>query len=246
MKKILLILLFIAVGSLSAVKIPRLQGRVNDYANILSSRETAELEKMLIANENATSTEIVVLTVKSLDGEPLETYSMKVAEAWKIGKKEFDNGLLLLIAMEERAIRIEVGYGLEAIITDMKSGYIIRNYLAPYFQKGQFYNGIYESLKVLTSITANEFDISEEELARYQKEQTKSEKGHIPVGVIIFILFIVLSSARRGRGGLLPMILLGSAMRGSGRSGFGGSSGGFGGFSGGGGNFGGGGASGGW
>lgn len=247
MKKILLVFLTFLSLSLWADSIPKLRGRINDYANILSSREIAELEKMLIANENATSVEIVVLTVKSLDGEPLETYSMKVAEAWKIGKKEFDNGLLMLIAMKEREIRLEVGYGLESILTDMKSGYIIRTYLAPYFQKGQFFQGIQESLKVITAITANEFEISAEELAKYQKEQNQANKEHIPVGVIIFIIFIVLSSLRRGRGGLLPMILLGSALRGSSRGGgFGGSSGGFGGFSGGGGSFGGGGASGRW
>jgi len=246
MKKIVLIISLILFSyTLFSAQVPALRGRINDYANILSSRETAKLEKMLIENENATSVEIVVLTIKSLDGEPIETYSMKAAEKWKIGKKEFDNGLLMVIAMQERSIRLEVGYGLESVITDLKSGYIIRNYLTPYFQQGNYFSGIQSSLQVITGIVANEFEISEEELAAYQKEEQQTKKEHLPIGAIIFILFLVLSSARRGRGGLLPMILLGSAMRGGSRGGFG-SSGRFGGFSGGGGSFGGGGATGSW
>jgi len=244
MKRIILILLIHTISiSLFSLAVPQLKGRINDYANILISGDETNLDNMLRQTEQNTSAQIVLLTIPSLEGENLESYSMKVAEAWQIGQKKYDNGVLLLIAMQEKKIRLEVGYGLEHIITDAKSGYIIRKYIVPEFQKGELYQGIANGLLITSQIISQEFDISEEELAEFQEKQDKSKKPQIPIGFLIFLFMIFFGGlGRRKRGGLLPMLFLGS-MLGGGSSG---RSGGFGGFSGGGGSFGGGGASGGW
>ena len=245
-KLLLLILLVILVCQIFSLNVPKLKGRINDYAGILSSRQQAELESFLASQEAKTSSQIAVLIVSTLNGENLEDYSLKVAEKWKLGQKGFDNGVLLLIALSEKKIRIEVGYGLEHILTDAKSGYIIRNIIVPEFKKGNFYQGILKGLEAIGGLITNEFEITPEQLAKYRESQKKSSAASLPFGLIIFIFFLIISSSRRHRrGGLLPMIFLGSML--GGRGGRSGSDfGGFGGFSGGGGGFGGGGASGGW
>lgn len=250
MKKIFLFIILILIFTqIFALKVPKLMGHVNDYAGILSQHEKNTLERMLISAENKTSSQIVLLTIPSLKGESLEDFSMNVVETWKIGQKEFDNGILLLIAMKERKIRIEVGYGLEHIITDAKSGFIIRNLMLNDFRKGDFLGGLSASIKAVSGLITKDFEITPEQLARYKKMERIGKPAQVPVGFIIFMIMILLSMfGKKGkgrRGGILPLLLLGSMLGGGGRgsSGFGG---GFGGFSGGGGGFGGGGASGGW
>ncbi|MDP8210646.1 MAG: TPM domain-containing protein [Candidatus Stygibacter australis] len=232
----------------AAVKIPDLKMMVNDNANILTSRQESDLEQLLRNTMSATSAEIALLTVIDLSGLTIEDYSMKVVEKWKLGKKDRDNGILLLVSINDRKVRLEVGYGLEDIVTDAKSSYIINTIIVPQFRQGNFYEGIHAGLAAATGLVTSTYEISSEELAKYQQNQARKKKsGGFPVGMIIFILFMILSR-RRGRGGLLPWLFLGSMMGGrggGGRSG-GGFGGGFGGFSGGGGGFGGGGASGGW
>ena len=244
MKKLYLILLLAFIFSLNySLEVPALKGRVNDYANILISGDEANLESLLRQIEENTSSQIALLTITSLQGENLESYSLRVAEQWGLGQKDRDNGILLLVAMQEKQIRLEVGYGLEPLITDAKSGYIIREIIVPEFQKGNFYQGIASGLLITGQIINNEYEISEEELASYKKQQNRSKKPQIPFGFLIFLFMIFFGGfGRRRRGGLLPLLFLGSMM-GGGRSSRGG---GFGGFSGGGGGFGGGGASGGW
>ncbi len=230
----------------SAVKLPVLKMMVNDNAGILSKQEEQELEQLLRSTESGTSAEIALLTVKNLSGLTIEDYSMRVVEQWKLGKSDRDNGILLLVSVDDRKVRLEVGYGLEDIVTDAKSSYIINTLILPEFRKGDYYQGIREGLRAASGLISETYIISAEELAKYQQSQTRSRKGSgIPVGLIIFILFMIISMRRR-RGGILPWLFLGSMMggRGGGRSG--GFGGGFGGFSGGGGGFGGGGASGGW
>ncbi len=196
---------------------------------------------------------MVLLTIKSLEGENLEDYSMRVVDNWKIGQKEYDNGALLLIALAERKIRIEVGYGLESSLTDLKSGYIIRNAITPEFKKGNYSGGIAKGLANITGIINKQIDISDEELARYQKSQGKANTGNLPFSFIVIVFVIIMNllgrifgSGRRRRGGGFMSLLLLSSMMGGSRGGGFSSGGGFGGFSGGGGGFGGGGASGGW
>ena len=232
----------------AAVMIPTLKMMVNDEANILTSSQESELEQLLRNTMSATSAEMALLTVTDLSGLTIEDYSMRVVENWKLGKKDRDNGILLLVSINDRKVRLEVGYGLEDIVTDAKSSYIINTIIVPQFRQGDYYEGIHAGLSATSGLITSTYEISSEELAKYQQSQARKKKsGGIPLGLIIFILFIIFSG-KRGRGGLLTGVFLGSMMGGhgsGGRSGgFGG--GGFGGFSGGGGGFGGGGASGGW
>ncbi|HPR17301.1 MAG TPA: TPM domain-containing protein [Candidatus Cloacimonadota bacterium] len=251
MKKIIGLLVSILLfSSLSALGVPALKGHVNDYANVLTSQQKTKLESYLTNYEQATSIQVALLTIKSLQGENLENYSMQVAEKWKLGQKEQDNGVLLLVAMQEKKLRIEVGYGLEGTLTDAKSGYIIRNYIVPSFKTGDYFNGISAGIGAITGVLSKDLVITDEQIAQSQKEE-ESSGVQIPF-VFLVILFMAVFGGfgRRRRGGLLPFLFLGSMMggndhhRGGGFGGFGG--GGFGGFSGGGGGFGGGGASGGW
>ncbi len=121
-----------------ALDVPKLQGYVNDYATMISPPVRAELNNELRAFEQIDSTQIVILTVPSLEGEALEDFSIKVAEAWKIGQKNKDNGVILLVAKQDRKIRIEVGRGLEGRLTDLMSGRIIDLVMKPRFKRGRF------------------------------------------------------------------------------------------------------------
>lgn len=238
----ILIVAFLASQTLWAMDVPPLTGRVNDYAGILNDNQKAMLENMLQETENKTSSQVVLLTVKSLEGDALEDYSIRVVEKWQIGQKEFNNGVLVLVALAEKKIRIEVGYGLEPIITDLKSGYIIREMVVPYFKKGDYYGGISQGLGAVTGLISKDFEITPEQLARYQKKSQR-KKVHIPFAFIVFIIIILLNifkSGTRGGYGRGGGIFYGGGFGGGGFGGGGG------GFSGGGGGFGGGGSSGNW
>jgi uncharacterized protein len=117
-----------------AAQVPRLQGRVNDYAQILSASAESRLDAMLADLERTDGTQMAVLTITSLEGEPIEAFSIQVAEQWGLGQKQNDNGALLVVARNDRKIRIEVGYGLEGRLTDLIAGRIIRNVIGPPFQ----------------------------------------------------------------------------------------------------------------
>jgi uncharacterized protein len=116
--------------------VPTLSGRIVDLARILPAEVAADLVHELEAHEAKTGNQVAVLTLPSLEGEPLEEFSHRVATTWKLGQKGTDNGALLLVAMKERRIRIEVGYGLEGALTDARSAQIIRNHIVPRFRAG--------------------------------------------------------------------------------------------------------------
>ncbi|MGE5236061.1 MAG: TPM domain-containing protein [Acidobacteriota bacterium] len=126
----------------AAFDVPYLAGRVNDYAGMLDDGTRGRLEAKLAQLEKATGDQVVVLTIESLGGEPLEDYSIKVAQTWKLGQKGKDNGVLLLIAKDDRKMRLEVGYGLEASLTDALSSRILNNVVRPRFKAGDFAGGI--------------------------------------------------------------------------------------------------------
>jgi len=250
MKRATLFLLLILMAvhcAPAAISIPPLTGRVNDTAGMLSASQSSTLERMLSGLEETNSSQVVLLTVPNLQGLTIEDFAIRVAESWKIGQKGLDNGVILVVALKERKIRIEVGYGLEPLLTDAKSDYIIRRLMIPRFREGDYYQGIHDGLEQITGIIRRDFDISPEEMEKFRKEKKrKSGKSPIPIGLIILI-FIILSSiggkgGRGGGGSGTPFIFFGGGGSGGGSS----SGGGFGGFSGGGGSFGGGGASGGW
>jgi uncharacterized protein len=122
--------------------LPALTGRVVDRAGILSPEEEQRLTTKLEAIENETSVQFVIATVPSLEGEPIEDYSIRLAEEWKIGQAGLDNGAIILVVPSERRIRIEVGYGLEPVIPDLLAGRIIRERVAPAFQAENYYQGL--------------------------------------------------------------------------------------------------------
>lgn len=247
---VLIILLLNAVVAV-ALEVPVMNGPVNDLAGILSSSEKSELFSYLEQVNDQTGVQVAVLTIPSLKGDSLEDFSMRVAEKWTLGQKGKDNGALLLVALSERSVRIDVGYGLEGELTDAKSGLIIRNVIVPYFKNGKYGAGIIAGTKNIVGIATGNAEIVSDSVKNAKRS---SESGGGLAGIVFFIIFMILLSGGIGRrrGGLFWGLLFGSMMS-SGRrggwddhGGFGGGGFGGGGFSGGGGGFGGGGASGGW
>ncbi len=132
-------------------------GFVNDFAGVLSKSVKAELEKQLTEFEQRQSNEIAVVTVSSLDGDYIENYANQLFSDWGIGKQESDNGVLLLVAMQERQVRIEVGYGLEGALTDYESKMIIQSVITPAFKSGDFNAGILKGVQAIMRATEGEY-----------------------------------------------------------------------------------------
>ena len=177
------------------VGIPEQGGKwVHDEANILSESTEATLEAMIRANRDSTSNQIGVLTIPSLQGESLEEYSLKVVEKWVPGQKEKDNGVLLLIVPEDRIIRIEVGYGLEGVLTDALSSQINRNEIAPYFRQGDYDTGVKEGVLAIIEATKGEYKNDDP-----PQRRKSSRRSPLATLVILIIIFIIIS--RMGRGG---------------------------------------------
>lgn len=235
-----------------AITVPPMNGPVNDRAGVLSASEKENLFTYLEAVNAQTGVQIALLTIPSLDGADIESYSLAVVENWKLGQADKDNGVLLVVAVEDRELRIEVGYGLEGELTDAKSGLIIRNVIIPRFRENDYGRGISEGLRTIGGVVTGDVQIVEN-LRETETRSSRSSSNFSGILFFLFFLFFVLGGSRkRGRkGGWIAPFILGSMMS-SGRSsgssssifksgGFGG-----GGFSGGGGGFGGGGASGKW
>jgi uncharacterized protein len=216
-----------------------------DRASLLRPDTRSALEQELAAFEAKTGHQIVVHVTPSLEGLPIEDYSMQVAEAWRIGQKGLDNGVILTIAPNERELRIEVGYGLEGVLPDAIAARI-RDQILTSFREGRFDEGVVAGVGALMSVTQGE-------VLPLPAKRERDGPPVFPMLLFLFLCFYLMS-----RGGPFWWALLGAAQSGRswgtgyGRGGFGGSSwgggGGFGGggFSGGGGGFGGGGASGRW
>lgn len=141
---------------LSALDVPPLSGRVNDYADMISSSAEAAMVQKLEQLEASDSTQVAVLTVPSLEGEDLEGFSIRVADAWKIGTAENDNGAILLVARDDRAVRIEVGYGLEGVLSDAITNRIINDIIVPRFKQGDFFGGIDASVEQMIKLIDGE------------------------------------------------------------------------------------------
>lgn len=165
--------------TVSALEVPPLQGRVNDTAHLLKPNSVRMLEQTLQALEQSDSTQIVVLTIPSLEGESLEQYSLKVVEKWKIGQKGTDNGALLFIAVNDRKIRIETGYGLEGKLTDLVSGRIIREIIVPSFREKNFDQGVVDGVKAMIAAVKGEFK---------GKGAVKKQKRRDPSGFVITLI----------------------------------------------------------
>jgi uncharacterized protein len=163
-----------------ALDVPKLQGYVNDYANMISPSVKAKLENELKSFEQTDSTQIVILTVPSLEGEVLEDFSIKVAEAWKIGQKVKDNGVIFLVAKQERKMRIEVGRGLEGRLTDLMTGRIIDLVIKPRFRIEDFDIGFITGVSALIDATRGEFK---------PDGNQRPQKHEWPSQILTFLLF---------------------------------------------------------
>jgi len=209
-KVLLLAGIALAVTSAAAaLEVPPLQGRVNDYAEMLSKSTVRQLDAVLADLERTDSTQIVVLTVPSLQGDSLEDFSIRVAEAWKIGRQEFDNGAILLIARDDRKIRIEVGYGLEGSLTDLTAGRIIRNVMVPRFRQGEFDQGVIDGVNAVVGVVRGEY--SPPPQAR-RPAQSRDRFAPLFFSAVFFLSMVnVLGRLRRGigaaAGGVLAPIL---------------------------------------
>ncbi len=248
----LLVALLLPFAAL-AQSFPQLTGRVVDAANLLKPEERAALEARLKAHEDRTTDQLVVATVPSLDGLTVEDYANRLFRHWQLGQKKTNNGALLLVAPNERKVRIEVGYGLEGALTDALSKVIITTAVAPQFQKGDFAGGIEAGADAMLSILTGDAEEWQRRVQVREDESTEIDPFFAFFGLVMLFLMIVHLMAwingrpyeSRRRGGWIVTTGGGGWSSGSGGGGWsGGSSGG--GFSGGGGSSGGGGASGSW
>ena len=251
-----LALALMAGAQAQLVPVPALASRVTDQAGMLSAAERQRLEAQLADYETKTGSQIAVLLVKSTEPEAIEQYSIRVTDAWKLGRKGIDDGVLLMVAKDNpsalRRLRIEAGRGVQGVLTDAKSKQILQDVIAPYFRQNQFYAGLSAGVTAIANLlNAEKFPAPPQVL----QQPSQESGGGIPLPLIllgIFILFTIFRPRRRSRlsrggwGSGATGFILGSALSGLGRGGGGGFGGGGGGFGGCGGSFDGGGASGDW
>ena len=263
----LLMLGFFVLPTFS-LDVPKLETPIMDKADVINSSDERDLNQKLTKLSNETGIQVAVLTIPSLEGEALESYSMKVVEDWKLGQKGVDNGVLLLVSIGDRELRIETGYGVEGDLTDTKCGLIIRNVITPYFQDGDYSKGIVQGVTAIVENVAVNFSENSENPIVLEDDDSDDWEGFLVVGIFVAFFSIVMISAATSKknptsessdnkmlkAAIVAKTLMEVAESLSdddnhhfgGFSGGGFSSGGFGGFSGGGGSFGGGGASGKW
>ena len=240
----LCVLLWLIMATAQALTFPALSGRVVDDAQMLDPATRQQLTQTLETHEKATGEQVVVVTVPGLQGASIEDYGYQLGRAWGIGQKDKNNGALLIVARDDRKLRIEVGYGLEDRLTDAQSSVILNQVITPAFKNGQFSQGISDGVAAILQVLGGD-PLAEPAYASGQGDSSDFMAEHPFVVLLLFVLFVIVVAAcqfygicNAGGGG-------GSRSGGFGGGGFGGGRGG-GGFSGGGGSFGGGGASGGW
>ncbi len=180
----------------SALDVPKLESYVNDYAGMISPRARTGLEDELRTFERTDSTQIVILTIPSLQGEAVEDFSIRLADAWKIGQKGKDNGIIFLVVRDDRKMRIEVGRGLEGKLTDLMAGRIIDLAVKPLFKRGDFDGGFIAGVHSLIDATRGEF------AAEPGSERSYPQERDMPSRFITFLIFggialLMLSSLSR-------------------------------------------------
>jgi uncharacterized protein len=251
----LCVALALAAGVALALTFPPLSGRIVDQANIIPQQTRETLEPKLAELEQKSGIQLVVATVNTLEGQEIEPYANELFRFWKLGEKNKNNGVLLLVAPRERRVRIEVGYGLEGTLTDALSAVIIANAITPRFKTGDYGGGITRGVDdIVTVLTTDESEWQKRPSLRLDRPQAAHPSSWVGViAVAAFLILLVVSPGFRTL--VFAMLLTGRGGPGGGGGGRwgggfgGGSSGGGrggGGFSGGGGSSGGGGASGRW
>jgi uncharacterized protein len=241
---------FTHVNGQNIIERPNPPVLVTDLAGVLSPEQKQALENKLVAIDDSSSNQIAVVILPTLEGNPIEEYATKLFRTWGIGNKKTNNGILLLIAIQDKKIRIETGYGLEGALPDITCNSIIDNDIKPAFREQAYYEGIDKATDNIAKAAVGEYKVKRE-------RQAKGKGSNLLL--FLFIVFIIVAIlGKKGGGGsniggggfsdIATGMLLGSLLGGGGRSGGGdwggGGGGGFGGF--GGGSSGGGGASGGW
>jgi uncharacterized protein len=241
----LIVLLLVSLSVIAAedIKVPQYRGYVNDFANIIPQSDEEAIANYIGAVERATTAEVAVVTMGSVKPYTIAQYAIALAEQWGVGKEGKDNGVIILVAVKDREMRIEVGYGLEHLIPDAEAWRIVDKLMRPAFKRDDYAFGISQAVMQIGSIIADDQGV-----AIQQPAGTVAPRKRQGGGALFFFIIIILAFVLRLR--LWPFLLLGGMSRGrhwsgggfsSGGGGFGG---GFGGF--GGGGFGGGGASGSW
>ncbi|MGC8751746.1 TPM domain-containing protein [Hydrotalea sp.] len=219
---------------------PRL---VNDYANVLTPQQNEALEEKLVALDDSTSNQIAIVLVKTLNGEDVADYANRLFRAWGIGNKKTNNGILILAAIDDRKVWIEIGYGLEGAIPDITTSEIYRNDIVPAFRQQNYYEGLDKATNDLAKAAVGEYKVA-------RKKDVPTGSGALIFIILLLIVFFILRNMGRGGGGgggLIAPIILSGMLNNRGGSSWGGSGGGGGGFGGfGGGSSGGGGAGGSW
>ncbi|MES2442076.1 MAG: TPM domain-containing protein [Pseudomonadota bacterium] len=239
-------LLLIGPASAFAQKFPPLTGRVVDAANLLSPEQEAQLTRLSAEIEKASSRQFVVATVPDLQGYPIEDYGNGLIRAWKIGQKEANNGMILIVAPNERRVRVEVGYGLEPVMTDALSSLIVNDVILPKFRDKDVAGGIMAGAAEIGAQMKLPLEAAEvrgkQKLDQARPAQRRGSGGGVDVGgfvgifwvvvILFFVFFSAIGGRGRGRryrggggGGLGPIILwslLSSAGRGGGGGGWGG------------------------
>ena len=180
-----------------AQKVPEHGGAwVHDYANLLSPQTKNQLEALLKAERDSTSNQIAVLLVKNLEGGDIDEFANRVFNEWKLGDEKKDNGVLFLLALEERQMRIEVGAGLEGVLTDVQSSRINRNEVAPYFRRGEYEQGVIAGVVSIIQTIQGEYK-NDSPIAK------KSKRSRSPF-ITLLVIIIILALANRRRGGRGP------------------------------------------
>ncbi len=260
--RLLLSLLLLTAFPAAAQEFPKLTGRVVDAAGLLSPEQVQQITQLSADVEKASSRQLVVATVPDLQGYAIEDYGYRLGRAWGIGQKDANNGVILLVAPNERKVRIEVGYGLEPIVTDALSSVIVNQDILPRFRDKDMGGGVVAGAQALAEQLKLPLEAAErraQQVAGQRQQRRGYDAGDWMVAVfwiavILFVLIPLLTGGARGRRyrrGGAPVVIWGPGWGGGGGGsswggGGGGGWGGGGGFSGGGGSFGGGGASGSW
>ena len=227
---------FIFDSGLSQVDFPKYVGYINDFAGVIPGEYKNNMEIIARELERKTGAAVVVVTVKTTGDMDYNEYANRLYERWGIGKKGVDEGVLILNAVEDRTIRIEVGYGLEGILPDGLCGEIRDRYITPFLGKGEYGEGLLNGMLAVVGVIAKDKGVKiTGEMPKSLPSGTRGISGKRGIGIgsiLAFIFFIMIMS----RGGILPLLLLGSLMgarrnvwSSSGAGGFGGGFGGFGG-----------------
>jgi len=249
---VFVLLVFSAAAVAHALEIPALPAApVVDLAGIVDSGTETKLNRYLKELQTKTGVQMAILTIKSLEGQAIEDFSINIAhDQWKLGQKNKDNGVLMVIAFSEKKYRIEIGYGLEGLLPDSLVGGIGRQYLVPHFKKGDYSTGIYAAAVIMANEIARDAGVELAGLPAVKKAYPVKKKGKSSgiLGKIFSLLFFLIMVILFIKNPRLFLAFLFMFSMGGRSSRWGGSGGGFGGggFGGGGGGFGGGGASGGW